>query len=140
MLIAGRGAGAASGSTNASGLVFSGSGSSWGNFEVLPDLGSALGSSSVLSEVFFDVTGSSVSYTLVANLSGDYESPDQVQLRRLDSGPWGAQVALANSVNPNLNTSGTLPVGQYRLFADVKASEAGGIVQLSGSESVEYNY
>jgi len=132
----GRGAGTGIASTSVSGVTLSGQGSASALFEATGDMGTGSGIVGVDSEVFFRVVDSTVGYTFIGNLFDDYESPDQIQLRRLDSGPAGSPVQIVNNIVPSKNVTGTLQPGNYRLFANLGATEAGGPAQSPGSEDV----
>jgi len=136
----GRGAASSSVSTSAAGLTLSGAATISALFEATPDLGIGSGIANADSEVFFRVVGTSVGYTFIGDLFDDYASPDQIQLRRLDVGPSGVPVELANSIFPNVNSTGTLDPGYYRLFTNLAASESGGAAQSPGSEDVSHTY
>lgn len=136
----GRGSGSAIATAVRSGLTLSGTGTVVAHFEATPDLGVGQSIDEATFRIDFIVTGTAVPYTLVANLTDEFESPDQVQLRRMDTSPLGVPVALCSSFSPNLNVSGTLVPGTYRLFGSVKAFESGGSVQSPGDETASYDY
>jgi|GEM_PF-3286702 len=136
----GQGNGTATATAGFSGTTLSGAGSVLGHFEATPDLGNGQSLDNSQFAVYFRVTGSPVDYDFVANLSDDYESPDQVQLRRMDFGPAGVPVVICNDITPNVNTSGTLDPGEYKLFGSVGAAVSGGAAQSPGDETASYDY
>ncbi len=135
----GQGIGSTTVDCTTAGTTLSGTGSTSAFFQASGGLGVGEALTRVNLDINFRVTGAPVNYTLVLNLLGQYESGDQVQLRKL--GPVGYTIlGIVSPITPSQNISGTLQPGVYRLFGFIAATESGGSAQGSGTEVVGYDY
>ncbi len=136
----GQGVGTAIASCSTSGLSLMGSGSAVAHFNASPDLG--VGQAITRTEFAIERGDEHFHIVLVfvANLLQMHESPDQVQLRRVNPGVPEGPILLCNSLAPALNHTGTLQPGHYRLFGHLGASESGGPIHSPGDEAVSYDF